>query len=111
MLFINLIFAVKIIFILLASYGLYLKKTGKINSTQYKNIEFYKERIDFVFVFLMSILLIIIFNPRMPRFDLLNKEAKLLIFLFGIVLIITAKWKVFIEQSQLFTDLQQLLGH
>ena len=94
----------------MASYGLYLKRTGKINSTQYKNIEFYKERVEFIFIFLMSTLLIMIFNPRMPRLDLLNKEAKMLIFLFGIVLIITAKWKVFVEQSQLFTDLQQLLG-
>ena len=74
------------------------------------NIEYWKERIEFVFIFLMALLLIYIFNPKIPHTNLLNFEVKLLIYLFGFILLITAEWKLFFYESEWFKYLQQAIG-
>ena len=116
------IFFIKIIFIILAIVNLYLKKqipveekeknkSDKIKKqieTQQK-IEYYKTRIELLFKFLMSLLLIYIFNPRQNRIHLINYEAKLLFFLFGIILIVTAQWKEIINESPLLVYIQNIL--
>ena len=132
--YITLIFIVKIIFIILALSNLYLntkikmetnksKQTNETNKTQkqtnqieiqknietQKHIEFWKARIEFIFICLMSILLIFLFNPRQNRLNLITYEAKLLIFLFGIILIITAEWKQFYTESPFFEKLQSVI--
>jgi Ca2+/Na+ antiporter len=118
------IFFIKIIFIILAIVNLYLKKqipdeekdtdkekTNKIKKQleMQQKIEYWKTRIELLFKFLMSLLLIYIFNPRQNRINLINYEAKLLFFLFGIILIVTADWKQIFEESQIFIDIQSIL--
>ena len=83
-------------------------KIKKQIETQQK-IEYYKTRIELLFKFLMSLLLIYIFNPRQNRINLINYEAKLLFFLFGIILVVTADWKHIFEESQIFIDIQSIL--
>ena len=123
--YITLIFIVKIIFIILALSNLYLntkikmetnksKQTNETNKTQkyietQKHIEFWKARIEFIFICLMSILLIFLFNPRQNRLNLITYEAKLLLFLFGFILIITAEWKHFYTESPFFEKIQAII--
>lgn len=104
------IIGIKVIFILLAVTHIYLKVKGQIGSDLDNKIIFWKERIEFIFVFLMALLLIYIFNPRMPHTNLLNFEVKLLIYLFGFILLITAEWKIFFHKSEWFKYLQQAIG-
>lgn len=134
--YIYFIFFIKIIFIILAIVNLYLKKqipdekeekdkdknkdtykeknkekTNKIKKqleTQQK-IEYWKTHIELLFKFLMSLLLIYIFNPRQNRINLINYEVKVTFFLFGIILIVTADWKQIIKESPIFTDIQNVL--
>ena len=58
----------------------------------------------------MSILLIYLFNPRFNRELLINGETKLLLFLFGFVLILTAKWNIFFEESKWFVKLKEIVA-
>ena len=116
------IFFIKLIFIILAIINRYLKeqipveekeknKSDKIKKqieTQQK-IEYWKMHIELLFKFLMSILLIYIFNPRYNRIHLINKEAKVLFFLFGIILVITADWKQIFNESKTLIDIQSIL--
>jgi hypothetical protein len=51
---------------------------------------YWKERTEFIFIASMAILLIYYFNPRSMK--PLTKETTLLFYLFGWVLLITAKW-------------------
>ena len=44
---------------------------------------------------MMSILLIYLFNPRVDRSVLIDKETKILLYLFGFILLIIAKWNLF----------------
>jgi len=108
--YIILIFIVKILFVILAATHIYLRAKGKTNSNLDKNIVYWKDRIEFIFVLLMSVLLIYLFNPRKDKSVLINYETKLLLYLFGFVLLIMAKWDTFIEEAKWFKDLQEIIN-
>jgi len=122
--YITFIFIIKIIFIILSIVNLYLKKqialeekekqenkSDKIKKqleTQQK-IEMLKTHVELLFKFLMALLIIYIFNPRENRLYLINYEAKVLFFLFGIILIFTANWKQIFKESPLVIYIQNVL--
>ena len=89
---------------------IYLKAKGDEKSELDKKILYWKERFEFISIACMSVLLIYIFNPRTDRSILIDRETKVLLFLFGFVLLITAKWGEFIKESPWFSRLQQVLG-
>jgi hypothetical protein len=107
--YITLIIVIKVLFITMAVTHLYLKANKKENSNLDKNIVFWKERLEFVFIFLMALLLIYLFNPKTNRSSNLDYETKLLIYLFGFVLLITANWSTFIHESKFLMYLQKSL--
>jgi hypothetical protein len=87
------------------------KQSDKIKKqieTQQK-IEMLKTHIELLFKFLMALLIIYIFNPRENRLYLINYEAKVLFFLFGIILIFTANWKQIFKESPLVIYIQNVL--
>jgi hypothetical protein len=87
-----------------------MKAKGKKNSDINKKIEYWKDRVDFVFEILMAFLLIYLFNPRNDHKALIDSHVKLLLYLFGFILLITAQWSTFIEESVWFKKLQKSLG-
>jgi hypothetical protein len=105
--YIILIFIVKLLFIGLAVTHIYLKAKGKKDSSLDKNVVYWKDRCEFIFAFLMAFLLIYLFNPMQGKSVIISGEAKLLLYLFGFVLLITAKWDVFIEEAKWFKYLQK----
>ena len=107
--FIGIIFVIKIIFIMLAITHVYLKIKGDENSKTYKNITFWKKITEFIFIALMAILLIYLFNPISNKTNLIDKEAKILLYLFGIILLITSKWSEFIHESKWFKYIQKIM--
>jgi hypothetical protein len=108
--FVYSIFLIKIIFVSLSTVHVYLKATGKGDTDLDKNIVFIKGRAEFIFICMMAILLIILFNPRTSKSVTISGEPKLLLYLFGIVLLITADWKKFIHESRWFEKLQKIIG-
>ena len=104
--FIIFLLIIKVIFIVLAVTNIYLKLKNKENTTLASKIKYWKERVEFIFVLLMAFLLIYLFNPRANRSNINDKETKLLLFLFGFVLLITAKWDSFFKESKWFVFLQ-----
>lgn len=97
--YITFIFLIKIGFIIMTITHIYLKAKGKEKSDLDKNILYWKERFEFIFIAMMSILLIYLFNPRVDRSVLIDKETKILLYLFGFILLITAKWNLFINYN------------
>jgi hypothetical protein len=100
---------VKIGFVILAISHLYLKIKHKTDSEIDKKIVFWKDRLEFIFVILMACLLIYIFNPRNDRSILIDYETKILFYLFGFILLITAKWGIFFHESPFLKNLQQVV--
>lgn len=109
--YIYLIFFTKIIFIILSLTHFFLKIKRKENSDLDKKIVYMKEKIEFIFVFLMAFLLIYLFNPFTSIKTVeVSGEPKILLYLFGIVLLITADWNTFIYESLWFKRIQQIIG-
>jgi hypothetical protein len=95
---------------LLSISHIYLKAKGKGESNLDIKIVFFKKRIEFVFVFLMALFLIYLFNPKTSKIVEISGQSKTLLFLFGVVLLITADWQTFIHESLFFINLQKILG-
>ena len=104
------IFAIKIGFILMAVTHIYLKDKGEEKSDLAKEILYWKERFEFIFIIAMAILLIYLFNPRRGEMVMIDGETKMLLYLFGVVLLITAKWENFFYEAKWFQYLQKSLG-
>jgi len=97
--FVYLIFIIKIGFILTAVTHIYLKVKGKEKTDLDKKILYWKERFEFIFIAAMSVLLIYLFNPRRGEMVMIDADTKLLLYLFGFVLLITANWDDFFHQA------------
>jgi hypothetical protein len=95
--YLTLIFIVKIIFIILAIYGLYIRAQNSNNTKLLNIITFWKSRSEFIFITLMSILFIYLFNPLDDHVNRIDSELKLLLFLFGFTLLFTENWYSFIH--------------
>ena len=107
--FIRLLIVLKITFIILALiHFLYIIK-GNVNSELDITVEYWKSRIEFMFTILMSVLIMYLFYPLREKTFLINNETKILLFLFGIFLIITARWSDFIDTSKWVGQLQNSL--
>ncbi len=108
-LFILFIILVKFVFIVAAIGHIILSHTntkfGKYDDT----LVYWKERTEFVFILTMAILLIYHFHPKYHTKPI-SSETKLLFFLFGWVLIITAKWGIFVKESPWYEEIVNVVS-
>lgn len=111
-LYILFVIILKIIFITLSIYSIILRRKNETKTTKYLKVIYWKDRIEFIFIASMALLLIYLFNPY-NKLNSNNKcidnKTRILLFLFGIILIITAKWDLFFTTSRSFEDVQILL--
>lgn len=54
----------------------------------------------------MSFLLIILFNPFFNGIKLMNKETKILLLVYGIIVLINSEWRLFFKESKVFKILK-----
>jgi hypothetical protein len=104
------ILMVKIVFVILVVYRLYVKSKKTQDKKLLETLEFWKSRVEFLFISLMCILLIYLFNPRANRINIIDSNTKLLLYLFGFVLLLTESWSDFIHKS-LFLKKNNLFWH
>ena len=107
---IMMIITVKIIFIILAITKMYVKHKEPNNIKRINSLEFWKKRIEFIFIVLMSLLLIYLFNPRVNRLNMIDNETKILLYLFGFILLLTSNWGLFFQDSKIKL-LKNVLGN
>ena len=100
--YVTLVFIVKIIFVILVVTLIYVKHKNPNDKQFIQNLECWKEKVEFIFKAMMSAMLIFLFNPRFDNLKYINFETKLLLSLFGFILLITADWKSFFEESIVF---------
>jgi hypothetical protein len=92
-------FFIKIIFIGSAISIKYLEHKNKNANTQ--TLVFWKERSEFIFKACLSLILILLFNPRRKTPLIINTETKLLLYLYGFIVILQANWGQFLKESPL----------
>jgi len=108
--YITFAFTVKILFIVLALTYIFLKVKGDEKTKMAIKIKYWKEKVEFIFTIIMALLLIYLFSPRVNRTTMIDHETKILFYLFGFVLLVTAKWQDFFKESKMFIYLQKILG-
>ena len=108
--YITFIFLIKIGFITMVLIHLYLKLKHRENTDLDKKILYWKDRLEFFIKVLMSFLLIYLFNPRYDKSILIDRETKILLYMFGFVLLITSNWNVLIKESPLFLTIKKIIG-
>ena len=97
---ITIIILFKIIFIILLISQFYFKYKEPNNTKRLNNLKLWRKQIEFIFIFSMSLLLIYLFNPRINRLYMVDTETRLLLYLFGFILIISADWEKFLNDSK-----------
>lgn len=100
--FIYVIIGIKALFLFSTLSNLFLTKIIKNDNLIKKyseKLNKIKEQTEFIFIILTSILLIAIFYPRQNNLKYIDSHVKLLFYLFGWILIITAKWDLFFHES------------
>lgn len=97
---ITIIILLKIIFIILLITQFYFKYKEPNNTKRLNNLKLWRKQIEFIFIFSMSLLLIYLFNPRINRLYMVDTETRLLLYLFGFILIISADWEKFLNDSK-----------
>jgi hypothetical protein len=107
--FVIFIYLLKLAFICLSLYKIYVKQRTPYDEVKIQQIQFWKERIEFIFVISMSILLIKVFYPFSNHIYISN-DKRTLFFLFGIILLVSARWENFFKASTLFIELQKIIG-
>ena len=108
--YIYIIIFIKICFIISVITHIYLKNTKKEGSELDVKALYWREKLEFIFKALMAGLIIYLFNPRQNRERLIDYETKVLLYLFGFILLLTADWSAFVEESSWFKKLQIVLG-
>lgn len=103
--FIFFIILIKIVFIISAIGHLIFSHSTNTKAEKIDpKLLYWKERTEFIFIISMSILLIYHFNPRLSKKPI-SEETGLLFFLFGWILIFTAKWSLFVTEAPWYKQL------
>jgi len=92
----------KIIFLGLILVHLYLKYKTDRDELDNKII-YWKNRVEFIFVTCMALLMVYVFNPRSSVNVVIDNEMKVLFFIFGLLLLFTENWGIFLNESKLIT--------
>lgn len=106
--FIIYIVFIKLVFIFLSIAKITAKHKNPKNTKLIDLLEFWRERVEFIFIVSMAILLICTFYPGSK--NPLDPETRILFYLFGIILLITAKWGDFFKESPTLLEIQHVLG-
>jgi hypothetical protein len=96
--------------ICIAYYKLKYKKNPE-SIAYYNKIQFFtniKDQIEFMVTILMAVVLIILFNPRYKKKVEIYGDVKHLLFLFGVILILTSNWALYIQHSYLLNFIEKL---
>ena len=92
---------IKCIFAAAALGHLVLAHTDSYFDKYDEKLVYCKDRTEFIFVVSMSVLLIYYFHPIIKS-EPMSSETRLLFFLFGWILLVTAKWKIFVTEAPWF---------
>lgn len=104
------ILLIKIIYAILLVIHIYLKIKGRADDSLDSKIVFYKDNLEIVFIISMSILLIYLFYPRHINPPEIDTQSRLLLFLYGIIILFTLDWSKFIDESKFLTYIKNKLN-
>jgi hypothetical protein len=114
---------IKIVYVILSAMAIYSRmmnhnKYKKYNKEEIQKrdefeqkIKYWKDRVEFIFIANMAFILTYLFYPgKEKQRPAIDGEARFLLFTYGCLILLTAKWGIFFTESKWFRDFQELLG-
>ena len=92
---------IKCIFVAAALGHLILAHTDTFFDKYDAKLVYWKERTEFIFIVSVSVLLIYYHHPII-KVEPMSFETRLLFFMLGWILLVTAKWKTFVTEAPWF---------
>jgi hypothetical protein len=110
---------IKILFIICAISTFLLKmkiKMSKYNNNKtiniYINLFVCKETLEFIFIICIAFICIIVFYPYYKDQVIIDRNTRLLLFIYGFIILITANWSILTKHlPSWFVDLQNMIGN
>ena len=81
--------------------------TNATYKEDFDKTQIYKHQTEFIFTIMMSFLVIYLYNPRYQNDKNMGKETKILIYIFGFIVILTSDWTQFIHETLIFNILNK----
>jgi len=117
-------FLIKILFVLCSMIKVYYKfenrrllKKGQKKTKKYKTnqkmifyAEYAKQHFEFIFIILMSFLILYLFNPLKKTIPNITYHTKVLLVVFASILIVNANWYLFFKEPSYFVEFQEIVG-
>jgi hypothetical protein len=108
--FVVFIIFVKILFVLFSALEIYFDIEKKEGSAWSNWDLYWKDRLEFIFIISMSIVCIVLFNPFSKGALVVDNHVRVLLFVYGFIILITSNWHTFFgEMPPWFRTLQSLL--
>jgi hypothetical protein len=106
--FVLFIIFIKIIFIISSIGHIFLSHSVNQKAQQIDpQLVYWKERTEFIFIVSMAILLVYYFKPGQHKH--IDTETSFLFFLFGLILLFTANWNLFIKEAPWYQRITDIL--
>ena len=99
----------KILFVVFGVWHFILVRENKGETEFSLSLHNWKEYCEFIFIACMAILCLYLFNPFLEIRPTINYETRVLLFVFGCIVLLNCKWDLFFEQSKWFTLLQYFI--
>jgi len=117
--FILFVIFIKVLFIISAIITFLLKmkiKMSKNNNNNtiniYNHLFVCKETLEFIFIICTGLICIIVFYPYYKDQVIIDRNTRLLLFIYGFIILITANWSILTNQlPSWFLDLQKIFGN
>jgi len=108
--FILCVFLSKILFVVCGVWHFILVRKNKGENELSSRLFTWKEYFEFIFLVSMALLCLHLFNPLTEIRPAINKETRLLLFIFGLIVLINSKWEVVVGHSKWLMLLQYFIS-
>jgi hypothetical protein len=108
--FILCVFLSKILFVLCGVWHFLLIRKNKGETQLSLKLASWKEYFEFIFLVSMALLSLYLFNPLDEIRPAINRETRLLLFIFGFIVLINCKWELIVGHSKWLALLQYFIS-
>jgi hypothetical protein len=108
--FILCVFLSKILFVVCGVWHFILVRKNKGENELSSRLLTWKEYFEFIFLVSMALLCLHLFNPLTEIRPAINKETRLLLFIFGLIVLINSKWELVVGHSKWLMLLQYFIS-
>ena len=108
--FILCVFLSKILFVVCGVWHFILVRKNKSENELSLRLAMWKEYFEFIFLVSMALLCMHLFNPLAEIRPAINRETRVLLFIFGFIVLINCKWELIVGHSKWLALLQYFIS-